>query len=65
MGEVLKFETLDGGLRKKNERKFLRCFAKMTQLQDLFRLNFGLKDLFGAARNVHKNKHKKKLEDTS
>ena len=45
MGEVLKFVTLDRGLRKKKQKKFV-FFAKLTQLQDLFWLNFGLKDLF-------------------
>ena len=45
MGEVLKFVTLDGGLRKKNAKKFMH-FGKMTQFSDLFWLSFGLKDLF-------------------
>ena len=31
MGGVLKFVTLDGGLRKKNAKKNLAFFAKMTQ----------------------------------
>ena len=30
MGEVLKFVTLDGGLKKKTQKKFC-VFAKMTQ----------------------------------
>ena len=30
MGEVLKFVTLDGGIRKKRKKKFC-VFAKMTQ----------------------------------
>ena len=30
MGEVLKFVTLDGGLRKKRQKNFA-FFAKMTQ----------------------------------
>ena len=31
MGEVLKFVTLDGGLRKKRKKKFFFFFGKMTQ----------------------------------
>ena len=31
MGEVLKFVTLGGGLRKKNAKKVVVFFAKMTQ----------------------------------
>ena len=31
MGEVLKFVTLDEGLGKKNAKKVLFIFAKMTQ----------------------------------
>ena len=47
MGEVLKFVTPDGGLRKKNANKIFAFFAKKTtQFYDLFRLNFDLKDLF-------------------
>ena len=46
MGEGLKFVTLDGGLRKKNAKKFLRFWLKMTQFSDLFWLSFGLNDLF-------------------
>ena len=45
MGEVLEFVTLDSGLRKKS-KKIFGFFAKLSQLQDLFWLNFGLKDLF-------------------
>ena len=30
MGEMLKFVTLDGGLRKKRKKSFV-SFAKMTQ----------------------------------
>ena len=40
MGEVLKFVTLDGGLRKKAKKNFF------FQFYDLFYLSFGLKDLF-------------------
>ena len=39
MGEVLKFVAPDGGLRKKNKKNY-------NSILDLFRLNFGLKDLF-------------------
>ena len=45
MGEVLKFVTADVGLRKKSQINFA-YFAKITQFYDLFRLNFGLNDLF-------------------
>ena len=31
MGEMLKFVTLDGGLRKKECKKIFALFAKMTQ----------------------------------
>ena len=31
MGEVLKFVTTDGGLRKKNAKKILAFFAKITK----------------------------------
>ena len=31
MGEVLKFVTLDGSLRKKKHKKISAFFAKMTQ----------------------------------
>ena len=54
MGEVLKFVTPHGGLRKKTLNKLLRFFAKIVHFKDLFRLDFGLKDLFRAAKNVHK-----------
>ena len=40
MGEVLKFGTLDGGLKKKRTKIFA-FFAKMTQFQELFWLSFG------------------------
>ena len=53
MGEVLKFVTLDGDLRKKKQKKF-SFFAKMTQFEGLFSLSFDLKDLLWAARNVNK-----------
>ena len=39
MGEVLKFVTLDWGLRKKNAKKFLHFLQKYDHC-------FGLKDLF-------------------
>ena len=45
MNEMLKFVTPDGSLRKKTQKIFA-FFAKITQFQDLFKLNFGLKDLF-------------------
>ena len=45
MCEVLKFVTLDGGLRKKRKKAFA-FFAKITQFLDLFWLSFGLNDLF-------------------
>ena len=45
MSEVLKFVTLDEGLRKKR-KTVLFFFAKMTQFYDFFYLSFGLKDLF-------------------
>ena len=44
MGEVLKFVTPDKGLRKKTQKNFA-FFAQITQIWDLFRLNFGLKGL--------------------
>ena len=44
MSEVLKFVIPDGSLRNKNF--FFALFAKTTQFKDLFRLNFGLKDVF-------------------
>ena len=53
MGEVLKFVTPDGGLRKKRKAIFV-FFAKIIQFPDFFKLNFGLKDLFRAAQNVPK-----------
>ena len=40
MGEVLKFGTLDGGLKK--PKKTFAFFAKMTQFYELFWLSFGL-----------------------
>ena len=58
MGEVLKFMTPVGGLRNKRN-KFFAFFAKITQFYDLFRLNFGLKDMFWAAQNLHKISIKK------
>ena len=45
MGEVLKFVTPDWGLKNKR-KKIFGCFAKITQFQDFFRLNLGLKDCF-------------------
>ena len=61
MGEVLKFVTPDGGLRKKAQ-KILKFFAQITQFWNFSRLNFGLKDLFWAAQNMDKIsiKNKKK-----
>ena len=53
MGEVLKFVTLDGGLKKKTQKIFCG-FCKMTQFKELSWLSFGLNDLFWAAQNVHK-----------
>ena len=50
MGEVLKFVTLDGGLRKKTQ-KIVRVFCKNDSI---FWLSFGLKDLFWAAKNAPK-----------
>ena len=45
MGEVLKFVTPIGGLRKKTQSNF--CVFRINNLiLNLFRLNFGLKDLF-------------------
>ena len=45
MDEVLKFVTPERGLRKK-KAKIFAFFANIFQVLDLFRLNFGLKDLF-------------------
>ena len=53
MDEVLKFVTSDGGLKKKR-KKIFAVFGKITQFKNLVRFNFGLKDLFWAAQNVHK-----------
>ena len=40
MGEVLKFVTLDGGLRKKNAKKLLRFFCKNDSIFRLFLVKF-------------------------
>ena len=53
MGEVLKFVTLDGGLRKKTQKKFV-FLQKWLIFKTFFYLSFGLKNLFWAAQNVHK-----------
>ena len=53
MGQVLKFLTPDGGLRKKTQKNF-SVFCKITQFQDPFQLNFSLENLFKAAQNAHK-----------
>ena len=45
MGEVLKFVTLDRGLRKKNAKKIFCVFCKNNSILRPFWLNFGLKDL--------------------
>ena len=58
MGEVLKIVTPDGGIRKKNEKNFSVFFAKNSSVLRPFGLNFGLKDLFWAAQNVHWKKQK-------
>ena len=42
MGEVLKFVTLNGGLRKKTQKTFA-FLAKMTQFSDLFLVKFRFK----------------------
>ena len=55
MGEVLKFVTLDGSLRKKTQNSF--CFfvlQKWLNFKSFFYLSFGLKDLFWAEQNVLK-----------
>ena len=36
MDEVLKFWTLDGGLRKKNAKKFLRFLQKWLNFKTFF-----------------------------
>ena len=54
-GEVLKFVTPDGGLGKKMQK----VFCKNNSILRSFRLNFGFKDLFGAAQIVHKIKIKR------
>ena len=36
MGEVLKFMTLDGGIRKKNAKKFLRFLQKSLNFKTFF-----------------------------
>ena len=45
MDEMLKFVTLDGGLKKKTQKIFCG-FCKMTQFKELSWLSFGLNDLF-------------------
>ena len=45
MGEMLKFATSDGGLRKRRNKVFV-FYTKITQSKDPFRFSFGLKDLF-------------------
>ena len=45
MGEVLKFVTLDGDLRKKTQKLFC-IFCKNDSILRPFWLSFGLKDLF-------------------
>ena len=42
------------GSQKKKRNKFFAFFANIIQFEDLFGLNFDLKDLFWAAQNVHK-----------
>ena len=51
MGEMLKFATLNEGLRKKTQKNF-SFFCKNDS--HLFWLSFGLNALFWAAQNVHK-----------
>ena len=53
MGEILKFATSDGGLRKGRNKVFV-FYTKITQSKDPFRFSFGLKDLFWVAQNEHK-----------
>ena len=36
MGEVLKFVTLDGGLRKNTQKKFLRFLQKELNFKNFF-----------------------------
>ena len=64
MGEVLKFMTPYGGLRKKN-LKIFAFFAKITQFKNIFRLNFGLKRPSFEQCKTCSNYHKKELEGTS
>ena len=45
MGEMLKFMTLDGGLRKKTQKNFC-VFCKNDSILRPFWLSFGLNDLF-------------------
>ena len=46
MGELLKFVTLDGGLRKKKNAKNVFVFCKIDSILRPFWLSFGLNDLF-------------------
>ena len=54
MGEVLKFVTLEGGLKKKCKKIFAFFLQKWLNFKTFFWLSFGLKDLFWAAQNLHK-----------
>ena len=58
MGEVLKFATPGGGLRKKH-KKSLVFFTKITQFLDLFKLNFGFERPVLSSAKRAQNTHKK------
>ena len=57
MGEVLKFVTLDGGLRKKRKK----CvFCKNESILRPFLIKFWFKRLVLSSANCAQNKHKKR-----
>ena len=58
MGEVLKFMTFDGGLRKKTQKKFFFCKNDSILRPFLFKSRFERTVLSSAkrAQNKHKNR---------
>ena len=64
MDEVLKFVTLDGGLRKKTQKNFC-AFCKKDSILRPFLVKFWFKKpVLSSAKRAH-NKPKKELEGTS
>ena len=58
MGEVLKFVTLDGGLRKKTQKKFC-VFCKNDSIFRPFLVEFRLERPVLSSAKCAQNKHKK------